>query len=106
MTDQKRMIDAEMYRLGAYDLDGKISDLRQILDDLIERYGPDAVFHSDYVRDGYSEDARFVLRLCVKRLESDEEQAQRIAADNKRLARTREYDRKMYERLKAQFEGE
>lgn len=84
---------------GVLDLEGKLPDVIKHLQEMLNRYGPDAEIDYEY---DYND--RRYLALFYYREETDDEMARREAAALER-AKTREArEREQYLALKAKFE--
>lgn len=90
-------------RLDESDLDGKsINEVIAMLQDIANSNDGDALKFKWDVHDKW--DDVYSLELMEYRLETDDEYHVRIAAEKIQKERSEEYDRRMFERLRAKYE--
>lgn len=103
---KKKTIRDHLTDVSPYELEGKLTDLRDRLDKWIEDHGPtaqldwDAHFHHDYE---VSPSPRY--NIVLDREETDEEYEKRITKETRDKALRETQERVEYERLQKKFAG-
>jgi hypothetical protein len=101
---ERRMIDVRPESLSGYDFESSLSSLKDLIQGLIEKYGPDA--RLDWDPDFYelynpSPSPKF--HVYVRRMENNEEYENRVAQETKRLRENEDRERQEFNRLQKKF---
>lgn len=99
----KQIIEVILEHDIKHSLDGTLAEAVEVLNEMIQRYGPDARLDIDKEFEPYSDYAYAYVRLYGKREETDAEYQKRIGEEQKNLARQLENERREFERLAKKF---